>query len=157
MESFLKVIKRKNSKIWFEIKSEFTGKMYNFWIKAHTLVCLSPDGAALSFWLRSALVSRSSSSGLWAPTAACCSTPSALTRHLGSQRHKPQTRCGENSIFNKDGSNSPHWFLSCGSLRPKTSTAFLQFSVSVQVKKKKGNWANFQQDTEAWQEVSFWL
>lgn len=59
--------------------------MYNFWITTHTLVCLSPDGAALSFWLRSALVSRSSSSGLWAPSAACCSKPSAPTRHLRSQ------------------------------------------------------------------------
>lgn len=45
----------------------------------HTFCGFSCDGAALSSGLRSALSSRSVYSGLWPPSAACCSTPSAPT------------------------------------------------------------------------------
>lgn len=108
---------------------------------------LSHGGAALSFWLRSALFSRSVSSGLWPPSAACCSTPSAPTPRLRAETNshfRPTQRNShsETAVFMKRGTNneppdSPLWFLSSGSLRPKTSTTFFQFSVSIHEKKKK--------------------
>lgn len=107
---------------------------------------LSHGGAALSFWLRSALFSRSVSSGLWPPSAACCSTPSAPTPRLRAETNshfRPTQRNShsETAVFMKRGTNneppdSPLWFLSSGSLRPKTSTTFFQFSVSIHEKKK---------------------
>lgn len=108
---------------------------------------LSHGGAALSFWLRSALFSRSVSSGLWPPSAACCSTPSAPTPRLRAETNshfRPTQRNShsETAVFMKRGTNneppdSPLWFLSSGSLRPKTSTTFFQFSVSIHEKKKR--------------------
>lgn len=63
----------------------------------------SRDAAALSSWPRSALSSRSVSSGPWPPSASCCSTPSAPTPRLqadntgsgGStaRRRRPSREC----------------------------------------------------------------
>lgn len=70
---------------------------------------LSHGGAALSFWLRSALFSRSVSSGLWPPSAACCSTPSAPTPRLRAETNshfRPTQRNShsETAVFMKLGS-----------------------------------------------------
>lgn len=59
--------------------------------KAKLNLHLSCDGAALSSWVRSVPSSRSACSGLWPPTAACCSTPSAPTPRLTAETNRAQT------------------------------------------------------------------
>lgn len=113
---------------------------------------LSCGGAALSSWRRSALSSHSVCSGLWPPSASCCSTPSAPTPRLGTHTHtsdqhrEPHTATRQNN----EPSHSPNWFLSCGSLLPKVSTTFFKFSVSIhthtKTKKKELVWIQLLSD-----------